>query len=95
MDAHSADASCFLSSHVTGCISYHTICFWLGLSLHSGNGRLCWSRAGLEIVSVLVCKYLISDHVVTAEMEWEVQNSLWELFHISDLYLLYFTTFLI
>lgn len=33
-----------------------------------------------------VCKYLISDHVVTAEMEGKVQNSLWELFifHISD-----------
>lgn len=40
MDAHSADTSCFLSSHVSGCISYCANCLWF--SLHNKIDRSIW-----------------------------------------------------
>lgn len=49
MDAHSADASRFLSSHVTGCISYHTICFWFGLPPHNEIDGSMWVALGWRL----------------------------------------------
>lgn len=75
MDAHTADASCSRSSHVSGCISNRTICLWFQgggfvfvfFVCAQRNEALSLSGAGLRIVISPVSKYLVCIGPVSRE----------------------------
>lgn len=80
MDALAADARRFLSSHVTGCISYYTICFRFDLPLHKEMDVCIWVRLGSRMCPCQVCKYLFSDHVITCDLSDHITKYMFTLF---------------